>query len=87
MWLLTPQKGDKMRKIKKKVKELFLITKEKEYDSLSLQEKSFLKELQYQACLMADLCRSLTESEIVSLINRCKTEIQLESALHDLKVA
>ena len=76
-----------MRKIHRKVKELYLSTKEKEYDSLSLKEKSFLKELQFQACLMTDLCKQLTESEIVSLINRCKTEMQLESALHDLKVA
>lgn len=76
-----------MRKIHKKVKELYLSTKEKDYDSLSLKEKSFLKELQFQACLMTDLCRALSESEIVSLINRCKTEMQLESALHDLKVA
>ena len=76
-----------MRKIKKKVKELFLITKGKGYDNLSLEEKTFLKSLQFQACLMADMCKQLTESEIVSLINRCKTEMQLESALHDLKVA
>ena len=76
-----------MRKIKREVKLLYLKTKEKEYDSLALEEKSFLKELQFQACLMSDLRRSLTESEIISLINRCQTEIQLESALHDLKVA
>ena len=76
-----------MRKIHRKVKELYLSTKGKEYDSLTIKEKSFLKELQYQACLMADLCRTLTESEIISLINRCATEMQLESALHDLKVA
>ena len=76
-----------MRKIKREVKELFLSVKGKEYDKLTIKEKSFMKELQYQACLMADLCRSLTEHEIIALINRCKTEIQLESALHDLKVA
>lgn len=76
-----------MRKLKREVKLLYLKTKEKEYDSLTVKEKSFLKELQFQACLMADLCRTLSENEIVSLINRCATEMQLESALHDLKVA
>ena len=76
-----------MRKIKKEVRELYLTIKEKEYKYLTEQQKSFLRELQHQACLMADMCKQLTESEIVSLINRCKTEMQLESALHDLKVA
>ena len=76
-----------MRKIHKQVKDLYLSIKEKEYDFLTDKEKSFLKELQNQACLMADLCKPLTKSEIVSLINRCKNELQLESALHDLKVA
>ena len=76
-----------MRKIHKQVKDLYLSIKGKEYDSLTDKEKSFLKEFQCQACLMADLCKPLTKSEIISLINRCKTEAQLEIALHDLKVA
>lgn len=76
-----------MRKIKREVKELYLVIKGKEYEYLTENQKSFLRELQFQACLMADMHRQLSESEIVSLINRCQTEIQLESALHDLKVA
>ena len=73
--------------IKKRVKEIYLECKGTEFESLTNEQKMFLEELQYQACVMEDFCRPLSESEIIYLIETCKTDIQLEIALRGKKVA
>ena len=73
--------------IKKRVKEIYLECKETIYENLTSEQKMFLEELQYQACVMADFLRPLSESEIIYLIETCKTDVQLEIALRSKKVA
>ncbi len=76
-----------MRKTCQYVKEIYLEVKGTEYKNLTEQEKSFLEELQYQACIMKDFCHELSRSEIISLIKNCKTDVQLEIALRSKKAS
>ena len=70
------------------IKKLYLSIKgAKEIKHLSEQQKSFLKELQYQAMVMRDFCKPLSRSEIKILIETCTTETQLENALRSKKIA
>lgn len=79
--------GREMRKTMQEVKEIYLEIKGTEYKHLTEQEKMFLEELQYQACIMRDFCHALSRSEIIMLIETCKTGVQLEIALRNKKVA
>ena len=76
-----------MKKYMKDIKELYLAIKGKEYKKLTQNEKEFLKELQYQAWILKDFCRELSESEIISLINNYTNSIQLENVLRSKKIA
>lgn len=76
-----------MRKIMNEVKRIYLEIKDTSYYNLSMKEKDFLKELQNQACIMADFCRPLTREDIEELIRTCKNDVQLEIALRPKKVA
>ena len=58
-----------------------------ETKNLSTQQKDFLRNLIYQVNVMTELCIALTKSEIISLIERCTTDVQLEIALRNRKVA
>lgn len=71
---------------KNDIKKLYIKLKGgKEYKDLTEQQKLFLKELIYQVNVMIDFCYELTKSEIIALINNCKTDIQLENALRKYK--
>jgi hypothetical protein len=71
---------------KNDIKKLYIKIKgAKEYKDLTEQQKMFLKELQFQSEVMTDFCHELTKSEIIILINNCKSDIQLENSLRTLK--
>lgn len=76
-----------MRKIMREVREIYLKTKGKTFNNLTIGEKNFLHELQNQACIMRDFCRELSREEIEELVNTCKNDVQLEVALRPKKVA
>ena len=70
------------------IKKLYLEMKGvDDYKKLSTEQKGFVNELLYQASIMRDLCIPLSRREIISLIENCKTEIQIGRALRDKKIA